>query len=266
MATQEQPIAGAIISIYNREDYGVTGPTGPTTVAVADPKVDIGWYKAEDLDDGEYTYTVEAAGKGTLVGDFKLPGTKPTNPKTLPTIRMVSASDVDISIVDDEATPVVTGIKVWISRLYATHVSDGVYNRVDVPVGERLIEIVPDDPDVYQNLKILRTITSPSSAIDISPLYPPVTLYIKPVIVVDGGVGMVDSNARLFETTSSGVIIREITTKVGDHFKITHMANGVAYFKATNPTGTVVSDVLPITIDYGLTGANHHVNIYTQLT
>lgn len=269
MDKKSQPISNATIEIYRAEDYGVTGP-----IDTADPKAeDPGYYKAEDIDEGDYTYKISAPEKGTVVGDFKLPdpADETAIQKNLPPIIMVSGAEVNIRlynkdehiIVKSGATEGPTGptgvtgvtgdLDIQVARLYAGGGQEGVYVTDNVPVGERLIEVIPEDPSEYQNLKILRNITKPDTDIDIT-LYPPVTLYItvyKDDITTKPPQQLIDTNCRLFEVTLTGNKIREITTKTGSDFKISKLANGMIYFLVTALDGvTKYGDIATFTVDY----------------
>ena len=274
MATNEQPITNATIEIYRAEDYGVTGP-----ITTADPKSSPGYYKAEDLEDGDYIYKVSAPDKGSVVGSFNLPGYLSAGDlqKNLSPITLVNGADLNITVYDKDGKVIiregaggptgpegVTGVTgeldIHAAKLIAEGGEEGIYTVDAVPVGQRLIEIIPIDPDEYQNLKILRTISSPTTNVTIN-LYPPVTLFITPKFAN----GNIDTNGRLFEVSQSGNKIREITTKIGQDFKITHLADGVVYFRSYGIDGTTpVSDIVSYTISYLISGASMFALITNQ--
>ncbi len=271
MAKVPEPITGATIEIYRAEDYGVTGP-----IDTADPKAeDPGYYKAEELDEGDYTYKVSAPDKGTVVGDFTLPdpSDKEAIQKNIPPITLVSGALASITLYDKDGKTItkdgatgptgptgVTGITgdvdIEVARLFSEGGGEGVYTVDDVPIGERLIEIKPSDPTVYQNLKLLRNISKPTTDIDIT-LYPPVTLYVtvyKNDITTKPPQQVIDTNCRLFEVTETGNKIREITTKTSSDFKIGMLANGVIHLLVTKLDGiTKLGDIATFTIDYAQT-------------
>ena len=255
MATTAQPISDATINIYHAEEYGVTGP-----ILTADPKDGKpGFYKADDVDEGDYTYLVSAPGKGSVVGDFTLPGPDGNLQKNIPPITLVSGVDVNLTLTNRFDQPLLaageggptgpsgpTGVEVElevkIARLYAEGGGEGVYTIDNVPIGERLIEVkrlgenvVEEETTNLQNISVLRTISAANKDISIK-IYPPVVLYV--LVNKDvGGKITVDTTCRLWRVASNGFKIQEITSKSGNHFRIPNLSDGTMYFQVYGSDG-----------------------------
>lgn len=257
MANTPTPITNANIDIYRAEDYGITGPIATADIKEDDP----GYYIAEELDEGDYTYKVSAPTKGSKVGDFTLPGPGmgPNKlKKILPPITLVSAAEVNVTLYNKDGQVIVipgaggatgptgvTGVTgdldIQVSRIIAEGGGEGVYTVPDAPVGQRLIEVKPANIDEYQNLKIIRTISKPTTDVTII-LNPPITLYVTVTKTVGGIISpapIPDTTCRLFEVSSTGGIIREFTAKVGNAFKVTHLADSTIYIRAYAPSSNI---------------------------
>lgn len=198
---QTIPITGADIEIF--PEGGDMNDIGDLVTTLAPVAGTPGRYRADSIDEGSYFLVAKSAGRGTIVKDFRLP--KETAPneltKYIGPLNMVAGLPVmDVNIQDKDAANVTGDIALEVAKIRGVHTAAGAYTVDDVPVGTRQLEIIPDDPDQYQNYKMYVDITNPMDAIDII-LYPPLTLNItilKQTISGPVGTSETDTSSRLF--------------------------------------------------------------------
>ncbi len=174
--TQTIPITGADIEIF--PEGGNMNDGGELVTTLAPVAGTPGRYRVDSIDEGSYFLVAKSAGRGTVVKDFRLP--KETAPseltKYIGPLNMVAGLPVmDVNIKDKDAANITTGITLEVARIRGVHVSDGDYTVAAVPVGTRQLEIIPDDPDQYQNWKMNVDVTNPMTGLNLV-LYPPLTL------------------------------------------------------------------------------------------
>ena len=228
------PIIGATIKLfYPDDDMNLDTPIQTFAPVASDP----GNYKGETIYEGDYFLHIAADGRGSVIHPFTLPN--PVKPeeliKYIGPINMVAGLPVlEVDVINMNAEEVTTDITLYAAKLLGTHTGLGNYEVTNVPVGTQMIEIVPDNPDQYQNLKILRDIVNPMGPIAIT-LYPPVTLNIT---VRSGRVSnnTIDPTCRLFEM-SGNTKVREFQRE-GNIFPIRRLADGTITVRAFEPDGT----------------------------
>ena len=201
---QTIPITGATIEIF--PEGGNMNNGGELVTTLAPVAGTPGRYRADSIDEGGYFLVAKSAGRGTVVKDFRLP--KETAPneltKYIGPLNMVAGLPVmDVNIQDKDAANVTGDIVLEVARIRGVHVAAGAYTVGNVPVGTRKLEIIPDDPDEYQNLVMNVDVTNPMGTINII-LYPPLTLNITILKqTISGGIGGIeapetDTSSRLF--------------------------------------------------------------------
>lgn len=225
--TQTIPIVGAIIDIFPEGgDMNDIGDLVTTLAAVGGVP---GRYRADSLDEGSYFLVAQSAGRGTVVKDFRLP--KETAPseltKWIGPINMVAGLPVlDVNIEDKDAADITTDIKLEVAKIRGAHVAAGAYTVDAVPVGTRQLEIIPDDPDQYQNYKLNVDITNPMGAINLI-LYPPITLNVTILKQTTSGVEstlQTDTDSRLFKM--NGNIKGDEIHRNGNVYTANRLING----------------------------------------
>lgn len=251
------PITGATINIFNEGDNMNTASPVQTLAAVSGQA---GNYRGEELDEGNYFLVASASGRGRIVHPFTLPN--PTAPedliKYIGPLNMVAGLPVlNVNVVDKDDVPITTGMQMFAAKLLAVHVSAGAYTVGNVPVGSQMIEVVPTNPDVYQNLKILRDITNPMDPVNIT-LNPPVTLNVT-VRLGNQSSNVIDTTCRLFEM-SGNTKVREFQRQ-GNIFPINRLADGEITVRAFGPSGdNALGDAQTYQIAYSNTGGTGVLN------
>ncbi|KAF5080370.1 hypothetical protein DSECCO2_120120 [anaerobic digester metagenome] len=258
------PITGGEVRIFAAgADMNVDTPVAVSS-AVSGAS---GNYICTSIDEGSYFYVAAASGRGRVVGEFTLP-----NPLSDPNLLTEYIGPINMSpglplltinVVDKDGVAVATGIKILADKLLAVNATLGEYTVANIAaITNRLIEIIPDDDTVYQNLKIYRDITNPMNAIAIT-LYPPVTLNVT--VRISSSTGAIDTTCRLYEM-SGATKVREIQRQ-GNVFPITKLADGTITLKAYAVDGiTELSSNIAYNIRYTDTAGTGTLNknlVYT---
>ena len=207
------PITGATIEIFPKG--GNMNDGGELVTTLAPVAGTPGRYRADSIDEGSYFLVAKSAGRGTVVKDFKLP--KETAPseltKYIGPLNMVAGLPVmDVNIKDKDAANITTGITLEVARIRGVHVSDGDYTVAAVPVGTRQLEIIPSDPEQYQNWKMNVDVTNPMTGLNLV-LDPPITLNVTIQKQTTSG-----TTTELTTDTSSRLFIMDGNTKVREVF------------------------------------------------
>ncbi len=215
--TQTIPITGADIEIF--PEGGNMNDGGELVTTLAPVAGTPGRYRVDSIDEGSYFLVAKSTGRGTVVKDFRLP--KETAPseltKYIGPLNMVAGLPVmDVNIKDKDDANITTGITLEVARIRGVHVSDGDYTVAAVPVGTRQLEIIPDDPDQYQNWKMNLDVTNPMTGLNLV-LDPPITLNVTIQKQTTSGT-TTELTTELTTDTSSRLFIMDGNTKVREVF------------------------------------------------
>lgn len=167
MANNYEVITDGVIKIFEK-DANVTSAAPLLTVTGAN--TDDLRYLFENVDEGEYTYSASATGKGTVVGSFKLPWDgrlEEEFTKFIPDIFLTPAvPQVTINLVDKDDNPdgirsyINSGVRVLVMGIDGAFTTNGDWVVPNTPTEPNaLIEIKPDNPASLQNLKVIKPIS-----------------------------------------------------------------------------------------------------------